>query len=260
MERLIYARIEPIVDSLLPQEQAGFRRGGSTTDQVTFLTQGIEDSFSAKKRLCFIPGTYSCRWHRGLTCKLLRILPDRLIVSFIMEGVRNRSFTLTTGDGAQSRLRRLKNNVPQGSVLALLLFNIYTHDLPVTVARKFVYADDLAIMLSAEDWQSVEGTLTQDMATLSWYLQKWKLKLSTAMMVTAAFHLYNKEATRELKVAAEGHILPFTAEPTYLGVKLDRSFTYRRHLESLLKKLTSRVGLLRRPAGSSWGLVPERWA
>jgi len=33
---------------------------------------------------------------------------------------------------------------------------------------------------------------------------------------------------------------------------LDRSFTYRRHLESLRKKLTSRVGLLGRLAGSGW--------
>ena len=108
-------------------------------------------------------------------------------------------------------------------------------------------------MHSAEDWQSVEGTLTQDMATLSSYLKKWKLKLSTTKTVTAAFHLYNKETTRELKFAAEGRILPFSAGPTYLGVKLDRSLTYCRHLESLRKKLTTRVGLLRRLAGSSWG-------
>jgi len=33
---------------------------------------------------------------------------------------------------------------------------------------------------------------------------------------------------------------------------LDRSLTYRRHLESLRKKLTSRVALLRRLAGSGW--------
>jgi len=39
----------------------------------------------------------------------------------------------------------------------------------------------------------------------------------------------------------------------YLGVTLDRSLTYRRHLESLRKKLTSRVALLRRLAGSGWG-------
>ena len=132
-------------------------------------------------------------------------------------------------------------------------FNIYTHELPVTVAGKFVYADDLAIMHSAEDWQSLEGTLTQDLEALSSYLQKWKLKLSTAKTVTAAFHLYNKETARELKVAAEGRILPFSTEPTYLGIKLDRSFTYRRHLESLRRKLWTHVGLLRRLAGSSWG-------
>ena len=68
-----------------------------------------------------------------------------------MELVRNCSFTLATGNGSQSRLRRLQNGVPQGSVLAPLLFDIYTHDLPLTVAKKFVYADDLTIMHSAED-------------------------------------------------------------------------------------------------------------
>ena len=36
-------------------------------------------------------------------------------------------------------------------------------------------------------------------------------------------------------------------------VTLNRSLTYRRHLESLRKKLTSRVALLRRLAGSVWG-------
>ena len=124
MERLIHARIEPIVDPLLPQEQAGFRCGRSTTDQVALLTKEIEDSFSAKKKAgaVFVDLTafYDTVWRRGLTCKLLRTLPDRHIVSFIIKLVRNRSFTLTTGKGAQSRLRRLKNGVPQRSVLATL--------------------------------------------------------------------------------------------------------------------------------------------
>ena len=164
MERLIYTRTEPIVHPLLPQEQAGFRRDRSTTDQVTFLTRGIENNFSVKKKagavFVDLTAAYDTVWHRGLACKLLRVLPDRHIVSFIVELVRKRSFTLSTGNGALSRLRRLKNGVTQGSVLAPLLFNIYTHDLPVTVARKFIYADDLAIMHFAEDWHSLEGTLT----------------------------------------------------------------------------------------------------
>ena len=50
------------------------------------------------------------------------------------------------------------------------------------------------------DWQAVEGALSKDMATLSEYLQTWKLKLSTTETVSAVFHLNNKEAKRELKV------------------------------------------------------------
>ena len=47
LERLIYVRVEPLIDPLLPKEQAGFRRGKSTVDQVVLLTQNIEDSFEA---------------------------------------------------------------------------------------------------------------------------------------------------------------------------------------------------------------------
>ena len=50
LERLIYVPIEPIVDPLLPGEQAGFRHDKSTVDQVVLLRQNIEDSFEAKKR------------------------------------------------------------------------------------------------------------------------------------------------------------------------------------------------------------------
>ena len=57
-------------------------------------------------------------------------------VHMIMEMVGNRSFTLTTGNDQRSRLRRLKNGVSQGAVLAPLLFNIDISDLSTTVSIK----------------------------------------------------------------------------------------------------------------------------
>ena len=221
LERLIYACIEPLIDPLLPKEQAWLQRGKSTVDQVVLLTQNIEDYFKAKKKAgaVFVNLTtaYDTVWHRGLTCKLLRLLPDKHMVRMIMELVQNRRFTLTTGDRKQSRLRRLRNGVPQRSVLASLLFNIYTYDLPSMISRKFAYADDLALLHSSGNWKDLEGTLSQDMSTLSAYLQTWRLKLSHTKTVTAAFHLNNRVVKRELKVYNNDRLLPFYPTLIILG-------------------------------------------
>ena len=65
-------------------------------------------------------------WHCSLTAKLLCLLPDKHMVSLVMELVCSQSFTLTCSAGKL--------------VLAPLLFNIYIFDLPVTVDIKFAYA------------------------------------------------------------------------------------------------------------------------
>ena len=121
------------------------------------------------------------------------------------------------------------------------------------ISRKFAYADDLALLHSSRNWKDLEGTLNQDMSTLLAYLQTWRLNLSYTKTVTAAFHLNNREAKRELKVYNNSRRLLFCPTPTYLGVKLDRSLTFCHHLVALCKKLSSRVTLLRRFMGSGWG-------
>ena len=78
------------------------------------------------------------------------------------------------------------------------------------------------------------------------------MKLSHTKTVTAVFYLNNREAKRDVKVYNNGRLLPFCPTPTYLGVKLDRSLTFRHHLVALLKKLFSRVTLLSRLVGSGW--------
>ena len=208
----------------------------------------MEDSFEAKKKagavFVNLTAAYDTVWHRGLTCKLLRLLPDKHMVKMIMELVRNQSFTLTTSDSKQSRLHCLKNGTPRGSVLAPLLFNIYTYDLPSMISRKFAYADDLALLHSSGNWKDLEATLSQEMSTLSAYLQTWKLKLNHTKMVMAALHLNNRETKCELKVYNNSRLLPFCPTPTYLGVKLDRLLMFH-HLVALRKKLSSHITLLR---------------
>ena len=93
LDRLIYAHVEPLIDPLLPKEQAGFRHRKSTVDQVVLLTQNVEDSFEAKKKagavFVDLTAAYDTVWHRGLTYKLLRLPSDKHMVRMIMELVQN---------------------------------------------------------------------------------------------------------------------------------------------------------------------------
>ena len=112
---------------------AGFRRGKSTVNQFTLFTQKIDNSFLAEEKAAavFVDFTAACDtvWHRGLTCMVMHLLPDKRKISMIMKLVCNRSFTPTTGCESQSSLRRLENGLSQGLVLVPLLFIMYIHDL-----------------------------------------------------------------------------------------------------------------------------------
>ena len=120
------------------------------------------------------------------------------MVRMIMALVQTHSFSFIASDRKQSKLRRLKNGVPQGLVLTPLLFNICTYDLSFTIFKKFVDADDVALSDSSENCKDLEGTLSQDISILS--SPDLEVEAQSHKAVTAAFHLNYRLAKRELKV------------------------------------------------------------
>ena len=105
--------------------------------------------------------------------------------------------------------------------------------------------------------QSLYINQTADMTILSTYLENWRLKLSIAKTMSSVFHLHNREANREINITVNGNRLQFQSAPTYLGVKLDRTLSFRQHLENLSAKTTARVALIRRLAGTTWGAATK---
>jgi len=133
-----------------------------------------------------------------------------------------------------------------------MLFNIYISEIPDTVSIQYGYADDLALLFSHKCWSQVEDVLSLDMQRIAEYLSAWRLRLSTAKTTCTAFHLNNRESSRKLAVTVNGTI-PYTQNPAYLGVTLDRQLTFRQHLEGLCCKVKASKCLLRLLAGSTWG-------
>ena len=145
LERLILNRIQPVINEHLPVEQAAFRTNRSCVDQVLALTTLIEKGFqkNLKTFTMFVDlsAAYDTVWKHGLLKKLIDLIPCRQIVNLVDNMLSNRLFQVEL-DGSKSKWKRLNNGLPQGSVLAPTLFNLYLYDLPETRCKKFLFADD----------------------------------------------------------------------------------------------------------------------
>ena len=79
LERIVLQRINPVVEDLLSVDQAGFRRGRCTSDQVTALTTFIENGFQKNLKTGTVSldltAAYDTIWHIGLLAKLSKCLP-----------------------------------------------------------------------------------------------------------------------------------------------------------------------------------------
>lgn len=110
------------------RKQASFRTGRSCCGKILNLTQYIENSYKQKLiiGMAFIALTavYGNVNHRILLHKVNNLIEDNrhTIIGTLLQNWR----FFVTLNGKHSGRRLQKNRLPQGSVLSLILYNIYT--------------------------------------------------------------------------------------------------------------------------------------
>lgn len=140
--------------------------------------------------------------------------------------------------------RYINNGLPQGSVLAPILFNLYTSDLPNTISKMFIYADDICVVCKKKQLNDCETTLDKDLKTLGAYFKQWRLRPNPDKTESSLFRLNNKSAYHSLNTNFFGNSVPHNPFPKYLGVALDRTLTYKTHLTNIAAKIGSRNNII----------------
>lgn len=133
----------------------------------------------------------------------------------------------------------LPNDLPQGSVLARLLFNIYCSDISATQSTKFMYADDIdmAIAIQSERLNTTEDTLMEDLHILDNNFMKWGHQPNPTESRMAIFHLNNLLTHHQLNMLSNGVRLLHDPCSKYVGVTLGRHLSYKTYLETLSAKV-----------------------
>ena len=177
-----------------------------------------------------LSAAYDTVQHRLMIRKLMDMTGDIELCQVIRGLLSNRRFFVQIND-KKSRWRSHKNGLPQGSVLAPLLFNIYTSDQPLpTDCSRFIYADDLCITTQQSDFQQqshVEQTLELALDEMAIYYSSNHLKPNPAKTQICCFHLRNRGAKRKLDVTWNGLELDHYPNPIYLEVTLDRTLSFK---------------------------------
>jgi hypothetical protein len=240
-EKLLLRRLMVIIadEKVLPNHQFGFRKDHSAIQQVhrvvDFVACAFENKNIVTSSFLDISQAFDRVWHNGLLSKL-RFLPYAYFL--IMKSfLRDRFFFVSQGN-SQSDYFPILAGVPQGTILSPILYSIYTHDFPTSQdTTTCTYADDTAILSESPDPVVASDNLQRHLVSVHQWLSAWKMKLNINKSQQATFTLRPITCPT---VTVDNTALTVTDKIRYLGLTLDRRFTWRPHLTLIRERLDLR--------------------
>ena len=142
--------------------------------------------------------------------------------------------------GKRSHWLKQKKGLPQRSVLAPILFNIYVNDQPVhhNTWTFLFHVHDLCTTIETVDFSEAEAILWERHLTtnLSSYYDANHLRANPPKTQVCAFHLKNMHSNRKLNISWNGTVLEHCDNPVCLDFTFDRSLTFRTHVIKLKER------------------------
>ena len=154
--------------------QNAYRRNRCTTDNLLKLTQHVTEAIQRSEMVGFvcldIEKAFHAVWRLGLQNKLLQIGVHKPLIKWVNSFLSQRSIFVKINNSKSSTFLTLAG-VPQGSVIAPILFLVYVSGIPEIPAQISQFADDFALY-----YRSRSCRIIQD--KLQYSLDKWCEKLN----------------------------------------------------------------------------------
>ena len=194
-ERVIGGRLKHVTQRCISDSQAGFRRGRGTAEhlaacQLRLAAHTARGRFSAM--LCADLSRAFDRVDHNLLLGRLGDLGVRGRLWRVLRAFLHKRMARVRVDGEFSETRAMKAGVPQGTILAPMLFVLFVDDLArrmdaLDLELHFLaYADDVAFLVSADSRSTLEERVAKGLAAIEEWAEELRLMLSREKTVVLA--------------------------------------------------------------------------
>lgn len=246
----------------LPEEQAGFRKGYSTVDQI-FNLQGLIQKYLSKKGNVFYCGfvdfakAFDCVNHEKLFYALLKQNLHGRIIKVLQDIYANVKAEVKAGDGLSDSFR-CKSGVRQGCILSPFLFAMYINELSTMLndGNDYIYQTGIYIsdvfrnithLLFADDLvllsDSVAG-LQRKFNILSKYCKKWNMKVNLDKTKVVVFKNGGHLSSRE-KWSYDGNTVSTVNCYKYLGLIFSCRLKWGKACKTLAQQASKALNMVK---------------
>ena len=269
MEKIILNRLHYFCEKnhIIPVIQAGFRKGRSTTDHLVKLTTQIKHQFARRQNVLAtffdIKKAYDQVWHSRLLYKLKTIGISGKMYNYVKNFLSDRTIQVKIGTTYSSE-KSLDMGIPQGSVMAPILFNILMHDLTKKLSSKVTllqYADDICM------WANVNIKSKTNLRTINYIKKVYQCELDKLNVYIVSNGLqFSVEKTKMIFFSPgsnptnlpvfklDGESLEYKQMVKFLGIHLTSKLNWNIHIEHMITKARKSLNFLKIISKQSWSM------
>ena len=211
------------------------------------MYNGFNEDESTVAVLIDMEKAYDSVWREGLLYKLFNMGIVGRVWHWIFAFLQDRKASCTLQD-FKGPIFETNVGLPQGSVIAPLLFSLFVADIYKDIGSERVkYADDGTIWRKGKNILEIGKLMEDDVGKIFKWTSLWRMKLSIEKTEVCVFSK-DKELleNNQLEIRINGKKIPYNPSPRLLGVQLDEGLTFSKHLDNLELKAEKTLSVLRR--------------
>ena len=225
----------------------GFRAGRSCDTQLIEFThdlfRGVHDGQQLDVIIMDFAKAFDKVPHNRLLLKLRRYGVVGRSLSWIEAFLNDRRQHVVV-DGIKSEQGLVTSGVPQGSVIAPVLFLAFINDLPDKISSEVrLFADDTVVYRKISTVEDA-AALQNDLDALARWEEEWQMEFHASKCQVLRVRRARTGIDRDYTL--HGMALPQADEVKYLGVTISKDLKWNKHVANIRNKASGKLAFLQR--------------